>query len=36
MAMERIITFGHYPQTAAGTDKTPIMWLNLETDIFST
>ncbi len=24
------ITFGHYPQTAAGTDRTPIEWLVLD------
>ncbi len=24
------VTFGHYPQTAAGTDRTPIEWLVLE------
>ena len=27
-----IITFGTYPQTAAGTDKTPIEWLVLDRD----
>ena len=27
-----IITFGHYPQTASGTDSTPIEWLVLDRD----
>ena len=26
------ITFGHYPQTASGTDNTPIEWLVLDVD----
>ena len=25
-----VITFGHYPQTAAGTDQTPIEWIVLD------
>lgn len=28
----RMVTYGHYPQTKAGTDTTPIEWLVLEVD----
>lgn len=27
-----VVTFGHYPQTSAGDDDTPIRWLVLKTD----
>ena len=27
-----VITFGHYPQTASGTDSTPIEWIILDRD----
>ena len=27
-----IVTFGHYPQTASGTDNTPIEWIVLDRD----
>lgn len=32
VAVGDIITFGHYPQTAEGTDSTPIEWIVLEVD----
>ena len=32
IAVEQSVFFGHYPQTAAGTDKTPIEWLVLDYD----
>ena len=32
IAVGQSVFFGHYPQTAAGTDKTPIEWLVLDYD----